>query len=81
MTRLFKTLSFLLVGSAILGAQPSNLTRDEVSVIKKKLVAIVDALGQPPKGYVKEDEDLVFPQIFPKSVTPACIGRCMLRLK
>lgn len=64
MTRIFKTLSFLLVGSAILGAQPSNLTRDEVSVIKKKLVAIVDALGQPPKGYVKEDEDFSLPTDF-----------------
>jgi hypothetical protein len=37
-------------------AQQEPLTRDEVSVIKKKLIAAFDALGQPPAGYSVERE-------------------------
>lgn len=43
-------------------AQEENLlTRDEVAVIKKKLVAVTEALGQPPAGYIKEDESFYLP--------------------
>jgi hypothetical protein len=37
-----------------------SLTRDEVSVIKKKLVAVLEALGQPA-GYSLEHEDFNLP--------------------
>lgn len=66
MARSMKTVWFLLMGSALLSTQTNNLTRDEVTVIKKKLVAVLDALGQPPKGYVKEDEDFGLPTGFSK---------------
>lgn len=43
-------------------AQENNpLTRDEVSVIKKKLQAVFDALGQAPLGYSKENENFSLP--------------------
>jgi hypothetical protein len=42
------------------------LTRDEVSVFKKKLVAMFDALGDVPAGYAKEDEDFNLPtEVYP----------------
>ena len=66
MAQSFNIICFLLTGTSLLIAQTTNLTRDEVSVVKKKLVAIVDALGQPPKGYVKEDEDFSLPTDFAK---------------
>jgi len=69
MARSMKTVWFLLMCSALLSAQTNNLTRDEVSVVKKKLVAVIDALGQPPKGYVKEDEDFSLPTEFSKNAT------------
>lgn len=37
------------------------LTRDEVTVIKRKLMAVAEALGQPPAGYAKEDESFNLP--------------------
>ena len=37
------------------------MLRDEVAGIKKKLVASLDALGQPPQGYSKEREDFNLP--------------------
>jgi hypothetical protein len=36
-------------------------TRDEVSILKKKLVATLDAVGQPPAGYTKEKENFNLP--------------------
>lgn len=37
------------------------LTRDEVSVLKKKLQGAAEALGKSPEGYTKEDEDFYLP--------------------
>lgn len=42
-------------------AEPSNLTRDEVAVVKKKLTAMLDAAGALPQGYVKNDERFNLP--------------------
>lgn len=39
----------------------TQLTRDEVTVIKRKLVAVAEALGQPPAGYSKQDESFDLP--------------------
>ena len=39
----------------------TQLTRDEVTVIKRKLVAVGEALGQPPAGYSKQDESFNLP--------------------
>jgi hypothetical protein len=39
----------------------NQLTRDEVTVIKRKLTAVAEALGQPPTGYAKEDESFNLP--------------------
>ncbi|HKZ46559.1 MAG TPA: hypothetical protein VJ202_04165 [Thermodesulfobacteriota bacterium] len=47
--------------------EENRLTRDEVTVIKKKLVAILSSLGDAPKGYVKEDEDFNLPTQFYKN--------------
>jgi len=53
--------TMLVVLTMEVRSQSNALTRDEVSVVKKKLVAVLEALGQPPKGYVKEDEDFGLP--------------------
>jgi hypothetical protein len=37
------------------------LTRDEVGVFKKKLVTVLDALGLPPAGFVKQKDDFSLP--------------------
>ena len=42
-------------------SEDAQLTRDEVTVIKRKLMAVSDALGQPPAGYAKEDESYNLP--------------------
>lgn len=42
-------------------SEDAQLTRDEVTVIKRKLMAVADALGQSPAGYVKEDESFNLP--------------------
>lgn len=50
----------LFLGVAV--AQTSvPLTRDEVSILKKKFVAALDAVGQPPAGYSKEEENFSLP--------------------
>jgi hypothetical protein len=51
--------TFMSVSSAV--AENVPLTRDEVSVLKKKLQAVSAAMGQPPAGYAKEDEDFSLP--------------------
>ena len=53
----------LATGLAAGGARAQNenpLTRDEVSVVKKKMVAALDALGQPG-GYSLEHENFNLP--------------------
>jgi len=42
-------------------SEDAQLTRDEVTVIKRKLMAVSEALGQPPAGYAKEDESFNLP--------------------
>jgi len=54
------TFAALFLGIAV--AQNSvPYTRDEVSTLKKKLVAALDAIGQPPAGYAKERENFNLP--------------------
>lgn len=50
-----------------LRAEDDLLTRDEVSSFKKKLVAVLDAFGAPPKGFAKEKDDFSLPTNFYKS--------------
>lgn len=42
-------------------ADEAQLNRQEVTVIKKKLVEVVAAIGQPPSGYVKARESFDLP--------------------
>jgi hypothetical protein len=43
------------------GQESEQYTRDEVGAVKKKLVAALDAVGQPPEGYSKERENFNLP--------------------
>jgi len=52
-------LTFLLSSNA--RAEDDALTRDEVSALKKKLVAALDALGAAPATLVKEKDDFDLP--------------------
>jgi hypothetical protein len=54
---LFTTLFFVIAD----GQNSVPLTRDEVSLLKKKFVAALDAVGQPPAGYSKERENFNLP--------------------
>jgi hypothetical protein len=60
-----RTLLFLLAGwisaSAASAQNAVPLTRDDVSVVKKKLVAMFEALGEAPTGYAMEDESFNLP--------------------
>ncbi|OHB70647.1 MAG: hypothetical protein A2W23_08510 [Planctomycetes bacterium RBG_16_43_13] len=58
--------SIALLSASAWGEEENYLTRDEVTVIKKKLVAIFTALGDAPKGYGKEDENFNLPTRFYK---------------
>ncbi|HTG00170.1 MAG TPA: hypothetical protein VK654_06245 [Nitrospirota bacterium] len=53
-------LSLALALPALAAAESTPLNRDEVTVIKRKLMAIADAVGQPA-GYAKEDESYNLP--------------------
>jgi hypothetical protein len=44
-----------------IASENAQLTRDEVTVIKRKLMVVFEALGQPPTGYAKEDESFNLP--------------------
>jgi hypothetical protein len=50
-----------LVASSTALAQSVDLTRAEVSALKAKVVAIQQAMGAEPAGYVKESEDFYLP--------------------
>jgi hypothetical protein len=50
-----------LVASQAQAQGEKSLTRDEVSVVKKKLVSIFEAVGQPPAGYSMESETYSLP--------------------
>jgi hypothetical protein len=45
-------------------AQSTSLTRSEVTTIRAKLVAVQQAMGADPAGYVKESEDFSLPTDF-----------------
>jgi len=57
-------LFFALVVSGTAGAQSTSLTRSEVTAIRAKLVAVQQAMGADPAGYVKESEDFNLPTDF-----------------
>ena len=57
----------LLAYAAAWAEEENRLTRDEVVVVKKKLVAIFSSLGDAPTGYVKENEDFNLPTEFYKN--------------
>jgi hypothetical protein len=52
-------LALLLAATA--GAQEANLTRSEVAAIKAKIVAVQQAMGGDPSGYLKESEEYSLP--------------------
>jgi len=52
-------LALLLATSAL--AQDTSLTRSEVAAIKSKLVAVQQAMGADPAGYLKESENFNLP--------------------
>jgi hypothetical protein len=54
-------LSLALAIPALAAAESTPLNREEVTVIKRKLMAVAEALGQPPAGYAKEDESFNLP--------------------
>lgn len=56
--------------SPAMAAEQGRLTRDEVAVVKKKLVAVFDAVGQPPAGYIVEDENFQLPTEFYSDRSP-----------
>jgi hypothetical protein len=60
--RLSSIVAFAALFLGIAVAQNSvPYTRDEVATLKKKLVATLDAVGQPPAGYAKERENFSLP--------------------
>lgn len=60
--RLIITMAFMVASLTLASAQNETpLLRDEVASTKKKLTAVLDALGQPPAGYSKEREDFNLP--------------------
>jgi hypothetical protein len=71
------------VSVTVFAAEQNMLTRDEVTSLKKKLVAVFNAMGQPPSGYVKEDEQFNLPtEVYKKGntgkyewVTPSMTSR------
>jgi hypothetical protein len=74
---------FTVISTAAPAADPNMLTRDEVGALKKKLIAVVNAMGQPPKGYAKDDEQFNLPtEVYKKGntekyewVTPSMTSR------
>jgi len=54
--------SWFLATTAL--AQSTSLTRSEVAAIKAKLVAVQQAIGAEPAGYIKETEDFSLPTDF-----------------
>lgn len=55
-------MALALAATAI--AQDTNLTRSEVAAIKSKLVAVQQAMGDDPAGYIKNSEDFNLPTDF-----------------
>lgn len=57
----FMLFALAVAAPSLAAAENTPLTRDEVTVIKRKLTAVADALGQPPAGYAREDESFSLP--------------------
>lgn len=62
-----RILSCLVISSVVLNftevraQDEKSLTRDEVAALKKRLLAVFDALGQAPQGYSVEHENFYLP--------------------
>jgi len=73
MVRLTRTLLLAVLSLVLSQAQAQDeksLTRDEVALFKKKLVAMFDALGKAPAGYSMERESFNLPtDAYPKEGT------------
>lgn len=54
----------LVLGGTAAAQQSTSLTRSEVTAIRAKLVAVQQAMGADPAGYVKESEDFSLPTDF-----------------
>ncbi len=64
MTRHFRFIALVILFSIVQQGQAQewqSLTRDEVSVLKKRLVSALEALGQPPAGYGIDKESFNLP--------------------
>jgi len=64
MTRLASAIAIaavLLFVHDVRAQEENALTRDEVAIVKKKLVNVLDALGQPSSGYSIEHENFNLP--------------------
>ncbi len=67
------SVALTMVLAATAAAQDStSLTRSEVAAIKAKLVAVQQAMGGEPSGYVREDEDSFY---LPTDFNPAQNGK------
>jgi hypothetical protein len=60
-SRISALIGLCLCAFAFSAAQDAQYTRDEVSTVKKKLVNVLDAVGQMPEGYSKERESFNLP--------------------
>lgn len=54
----------LALGGTAAAQQSTSLTRSEVTAIRAKLVAVQQAMGADPAGYLKESEDFNLPTDF-----------------
>ena len=54
----------LVLGGTAAAQQSTSLTRSEVTAIRAKLVAVQQAMGADPAGYLKESEDFNLPTDF-----------------
>ena len=61
LTRSLLALLLLLLPWSAAQAADQSLTRAEVTTVKHKLVAVIEALGAPPAGYLKANENFSLP--------------------
>jgi hypothetical protein len=64
MIRFGRLLLYTALGAVVFQAQAqdeASLTRDDVTLFKKKLVAVFESLGQPPPGYAMDRESFNLP--------------------
>ena len=58
---LLAVLAVSLCAAALRADEDRTLTRDEVAVFKKKLVAVISEVARPPAGYAKGSEEFDLP--------------------